>query len=126
MSKNLTVSWAEVIKSKYIGEILAVVSQDKKGYISIKAKNIHFMPDKFIRDHGRKMPTSFTIKIDDIVDGVPIKADVKMEAHEIHYDKVLFIAPYWRYHVKAKGYILMGNNKETVNDMQIMEFLKFS
>ena len=126
MSKTLTVSWAEVIKSTYKGEILAVVSQDNKGYIPTNAENIHFKPDKFIRDHRRKMPTSFTFQIDDVVNGIPIKADVKMETSEVHYDKVLIIAPYWRYHVKATGYISLGSHKEQVNDMQIMEFLKFS
>ena len=49
-----------------------------------------------------------------------------MEAHEIHSNRVLFIAPYRRYHVKAKGYIMLGSYNEEVNDTQIMEFLRFS
>ena len=49
-----------------------------------------------------------------------------METHEIHYNKVLIIAPYWRYHIKAKGNISLGSIKESVNETQIMEFLKFS
>lgn len=126
MSKTLTVSWAEVIKSPYRGEILAVISQDGKGYIPANAENIYFKPDKFIFDHRRKMPTKFNLKIDDVVNGIPIKVDVQMETHEIHYNKVLIFAPYWRYHVKAKGYISLGSIKESVNETQIMEFLKFS
>jgi len=126
MSKTLTISWAEVIKSAYRGEILAVVSQDNKGYIPTNAEKIYFKPDNFIRNHRKKMPTSFTLKIDDVVNGVPIKVDVKMEAEEVHFDKVLIIAPYWRYHVKAKGYISIGSLKESVNEIQIMEFLRFS
>ncbi|KYK22846.1 hypothetical protein AYK24_01680 [Thermoplasmatales archaeon SG8-52-4] len=126
MSKSLTVSWAEIIKSPYRGEILAVVSQDGKGYIPTNAEKIFFKPEKFIRNNRREMPTSFDLKIDDVVNGIPIKVDVKMETYEIHYNKVLIIAPYWRYHVKAKGYITVGSNKEQVNETQIMEFLKFS
>jgi len=126
MSKTLTVSWAEVIKSANVGEILAVVSQDTQGYLATNAEKIHFKLDKFIRNHGREMPTSFAIKIDDVVNGVPIKVDVEMETQEVHYSKVLFLAPYWRYHVKAKGYISLGSHKETVNDTQMMEFLRFS
>jgi len=49
-----------------------------------------------------------------------------MDVFEIHYNKVLIIAPYWRYHVKTKGYITLGSKKELVNETQIMEFLKFS
>ena len=126
MSDTLTISWAEVIKSAYRGEILAVFSQDSKGYIPSSADKIYFKPDNFVRNHRKKMPTSFSLIINDIVDGVPIKADVKMEAEEIHFDKVLIIAPYWRYHVKAKGFISVGSLKEKVNEIQIMEFLKFS
>ena len=126
MSKTLTLSWAEVIKSADRGEILAVVSQDNKGYISTDAKNISFKPENFVRDHRKQMPTKFSLKIDDVVNDIPIKVDVKMEAQEVHYDKVLIIAPYWRYHVKAEGYISLGSIKEPVNDQQIMEFLRFS
>lgn len=126
MSETLTISWAEVIKSANKGEILAVFSQDDNGYISANAKNIFFKTDKFTKNHRRKMPTFFTIKIDDKVNGKPIKADVKMEAKETHFGKVMIIAPYWRYHVKAEGYISIGSKKEKVNEIQIMEFLRFS
>ena len=71
------------------------------------------------------MPTSFTFQIEDEVDDMKIKVDIKMEMHKVHYEKLLRIAPYWRYHVKAKGYISLGSLKEQVNDTQIMEFLKF-
>jgi predicted secreted hydrolase len=126
MSKTLTISWAEVIKSADRAEILAILSQDGKGYIPTNVENIQFIPSKFIRNHGSKMPTEFTIKIDDVVDGVPIKVDVEMETKDIHYNKVAIFAPYWRYHVKARGYISLGDHKETINETQIMEFLKFS
>ena len=126
MSKTLTVSWAEVIKSKTRGEILAVLSKDKNGYFSADAKKIIFKTEKYITNNRKKTPTKFTIKIDDIVNQIPVKVDVEMLAHEIHFDKVLVIAPYWRYHVKAKGHICLGEYKEKVNDIQIMEFLKFS
>ena len=126
MSKTLTISWAEIIKSASRGEILAVINQDNQGYLPTNAENIYFKPEKFVRNHRKIMPTRFTLKIDDIVNKVPIKVNVKMEPQDVHYDKVLIIAPYWRYHVKAEGYISLGSIKESVNDMQIMEYLKFS
>jgi len=126
MSKTLTVSWADVIKSATKGEILAVISQDNQGYIPTNAENIYFKPENFVRNHGRKMPINFTLKIDDIVNGIPIKVDVEMKSLEVHCNRVLVIAPYWRYHVKAKGYISIDSLKEPVNEQQIMEFLRFS
>jgi len=126
MSKTLTVSWAEVIKSSSRAELLAVVNQDNNGFFPTDVKNIHFEPDKFAYNHRKKMPTSFTFKIDDVVNSIPIKVDVKMEAQEVHYRKLLRMVSYWRYHVKANGYISMGSHKEAVNRTQIMEYLKFS
>jgi hypothetical protein len=126
MSKTLTVSWANVIKSKTLGEILAVISKDNDGYFSADAKKIQFKPDQYININRRKTPTFFSLKIDDLVNETPIKVDVEMKAHEIHSNKVLIIAPYRRYHVKAKGNIMLGEYKEEVNDTQIMEFLRFS
>ena len=125
MSDTLTVSWAEVIKSANKREVLAVFNQDNNGYISAKAENIFFSAKKFIKNKRRKMPTIFTMKIDDEIIGKKIKADVKMEVEETHFDKVMIIAPYWRFHVKAEGYISIGTKKEKVKEIQIMEYLKF-
>jgi hypothetical protein len=125
-SKTLNVSWAKIMKTSSEGESLVVINQDNQGYFAVNPENIYFKPDKFIRDHGRKTPTSFTFQIDDVVKDVPIHVNVKMEAHDIHYNRVLIIAPYWRYHVKATGFISLGSYKETVNSTQIMEFLRFS
>lgn len=126
MSKTFNVTWAKVMKTSAEGDLIAVVNQDNVGYFNINPKNIRFNPDKFIRTHGRKTPTSFNLQIDDFVEGIPIHMDVKMEAHEIHYSKVAIIAPYWRYHAKSTGLISVGTYKETVNSTQIIEFLRFS
>ena len=103
--------------------MLAVVNQDNKGYFTINSENIYFEADKFIYNYGRKMPTSFSLHINDIINGVPINVDATMRVKCIHRrHKRLLIAPYWRYHVKATGTISLGSNKETVNSIQIMEF----
>ena len=124
-SKTLNVVWANIMKTSSEGKLLAVVNQDNRGYFAINSENIHFNTDKFIRNYGRKMPTSFTLQIDDIVEGIPIQIDVKMEVKNIHrrYKRML-IAPYHRYHVKATGIISLGSYRETVNSNQIMEFFR--
>ena len=123
--KTLIVTWANIVKKSSKGELLAVVNQDNKGYFTINPENIHFKPDKFIRNYGRKMPTSFTLQIDEVVDNIPIHIDVKMVVKNIHrrYKRML-IAPYWRYHVEATGIISLGSYKEIVNNIQIMEFFR--
>ena len=123
-SKNFNISWAKIMKTASEGELLAIVSQDNKGYFPINPDNIYFKPDKFIRSHKHKIPTSFNFKIVDIAKGTPIHVDIQMDTYDIHYSKVLFF-PYWRYHIKSTGVISMGSYKEAINRMQIMEYLKF-
>ena len=123
--KTLNVVWANIMKTSSEGELIAIVNQDDQGYFVINPENIYFKPDKFIRNYGRRMPTSFIFKINDVVKGVPIHVDVKMEVKDIHRRyKKLPIAPYWRYHVKATGVISLGSCRETVNSTQIMEFFR--
>ena len=125
MSKTLNLVWANIMKTSSGGELLAVVNQDKKGFFAINPENIHFKSNTFIRNYGRKMPTSYTIQIDDDVNDIPINVDVNMVVKNIHRrNRKLLIAPYWRYHVEAKGYISLGSHKETVNSTQIMEFFR--
>ena len=125
MSKTLNLVWANIMKTSSGGELLAVVNQDKKGFFAINPENIHFKSNTFIRNYGRKMPTSYTIQIDDVVNDIPINADVNMVVKNIHRrNRKILIAPYWRYHVEAKGYISLGSHKETVNSTQIMEFFR--
>jgi len=125
MSETYTVTWANIAKKSSKEEILAVLNQDKQGYFNINPENIYFKPDNLIRNYGRKMPIDYTLKINDVVNDIPIHVDVKMEVKNIHrrYKKLL-IAPYWRYHVKATGVISVGANIETVKSTQIIEFFR--
>jgi predicted secreted hydrolase len=124
ISKNFNVSWANIIKKGSKREFIAVVNQDNKGYYPINSEKIFFKPNNFIRSHRQKIPTSFTLKINDSSHDTPINIDVQMDAYDTHYSKALFF-PYWRHHVKSTGIISVGSHKETVNRTQIMEYLKF-
>ena len=68
-------------------------------------------------------PNHIILKIDEIIDGININAEIKMEVTDIHYNVVLF-SPYWRYHVDATGSIAFGSYREKVNSTQIMEFFR--
>ena len=124
-SKSFNIVWANIIKTAKKSEILAVVNQDNNGFYNIDPKNIHFKAEKFTRVHGRKTPTHFSLKIDDVVDDTSVKADMKMESENIHFDKAL-LAPYWRHHIKTVGNISIGNKIEQVDTNHIMEFLSFT
>jgi predicted secreted hydrolase len=124
-SKSFNIVWANIIKTAKKSEILAVVNQDKNGFYNIDPRKIFFKVENFIRIHGRKTPTCFTLQIDDVIKDISVKTDIKMKSENIHFDKAL-LAPYWRYHMNTAGYISIGNKKEQVNLNHIMEFLSFS
>lgn len=123
-SETITITWANIIKSSKKSEILSVVNQDGKGFFNINPATIFFKPEKFIKNHRGKTPTKFTFRIKDNIDNNKIETDVIMDTEELHFDKVL-MTPYWRYHVKAKGSISIGDKTEPVKDIQIMEYIKF-
>jgi hypothetical protein len=123
-SKHFNIVWAKIVKSnKY--EIIAVINKDGGNYYNIDPKNIDLTIDANMKVGRFKTPSHFHLKISEIIEGIPINVDVDMHAHGIHYNSII-VAPYFRYHVKSTGTIAIGSEKETVNDLQIMEYLRFS
>ena len=105
--------------------MLAIVSKDKNNFYNINPDNIYFKPDKYLKDHRRKTPTNYILNIDDKVNNISIVSEIEMNVKNLHYSKVIS-APYWRYHVNIKGFIEIDGNKENIDDIQIMEYLRFS
>ncbi len=124
-SKNFNIVWANVVKKDGRWDLLAVVNKERDDFYNINPNNIDFKADNYIRDHRKKTPTQFKLKIDDIVNGASIKLDVKMKVRNLHYSSVLR-SPYWRYHVDTSGFVSIDGQKERIDNVQIMEFLKFS
>jgi len=124
-SKTYNVTWANLMKNKIQGQLFAILNKDLQGFYSVNPENISLKFDKFIRDHGRKIPTILNLKINDIVKNIPISVDVSMEIKNIHF-KSLLLVPYWRYHIKTNGYISMDSHEEQVNETHIMEFFRLA
>ncbi len=122
---NFNIVWANVIKKSKKNDLLAIISNNRDKYYNINQDNIYFKAGDFIMDHHRKMPTKFQLKIDDVLNNDIIKADIVMNVKNLHFSSVI-TAPYWRYHVKNKGYISINKNKELIDNIEIMEYLKFS
>ncbi|RLF29348.1 MAG: hypothetical protein DRN05_01925 [Thermoplasmata archaeon] len=125
--ETLNVVWAKTMETHKKHNLLAIINRDKKNtikpdeYISINPKNITFIPENFIYRDGRWIPTNFIFKIKEGA----IDADIRMETIDIHHSRI-FIAHYWRYHVKTNGYITWDAQTEKLNNKtQIIEFLSF-
>ena len=124
-SRTYNITWAYLMRNRTQGEIFAILNKDNQGYFLINPENISLKKDNFIRSHGRKIPSSFHLKINDIVNDIPISVDVIMEVKNMHFKSRIFF-PYWRFHIKTNGYISMDFYEEEVNDTHIMEFFRLA
>lgn len=124
-TKKFTIVWANILRKSYKWEPLAVLSQEKGGFIPVNPDAVFFERNGFVRSHGRRIPTCFKLKIDDKTGSTPVQAEVVMKAKNIHCDSVAVLLPYFRYHVETKGIICVGSEKERIKGVQIMESLSF-
>jgi hypothetical protein len=124
-TKNYNVVWANVIKKTNKNDLVAIISKDNGPYFNINPEKINFQTSKYIKDHRRNMPSKFNLNLHEIIQNNEIKAEIEMNVKNIHFNSVL-TAPYWRFHIKNKGYISINNDKEKIDDIEIMEYLKFS
>ena len=123
--RRFTIVWANILRKNRVWDPLAVVNMEGNGFISINPKCISFETNGFVYNHGRKTPAHFRLKIDDDTGEIPVDADIMMDAQTVHYDSVAVLLPYFRYHVKTRGFISVGSEKENLDGMQIMESLSF-
>jgi predicted secreted hydrolase len=124
-SDSYNIIWANVVKKTNKNDLLAIVNDDQNKYYNINPNNIIFKTNHYIKDHNRKMPTTFDLLINEKLDEKEIKAEINMEVKNTHFSSVLS-TPYWRYHVKNNGFIKIDNKKENIDNIEIMEYLKFS
>ncbi len=120
--KRYNIVWANVLKRSGFQDLLAIVNVDNNGFFPIDPAKIKFITSRFTRYRHRKIPSSFTLSFNDTIKQKKIMATIHMDVDHIHYSKVL-LASYWRYHVKVKGEIRIDDSVESIDDLQIMEYL---
>jgi len=116
-SNHLT--WARVIKNHNKEQLLAILSKNQE-YFNIPQKSISYKILQEDKDHRKKIPTKFSLDIND--DHIKLKLNI--EPIKYHYIGV-FIAHYWRYHVRYKGEIEINSIKKKIDTIEITEYLKF-
>ncbi|MCK4365567.1 MAG: hypothetical protein KAW45_05925 [Thermoplasmatales archaeon] len=122
ISDSFNLVWVNIVKSPKRSEILAIASKDSNGFFNIDPENIYFKIEKFTQINKRKIPSCFKLQIEDVVKDIPIKIDARMELKNIHYSTAFF-THYWRYHTNTSGFISIGNKKEQMNKIHIMEYM---
>lgn len=123
-SKTFNIVWANVIKRSGFQDLLAIVNIDQNGFYNINPENIIFKIKKYVIYKHRRIPSQIYLSFKEIINQIQINVDVIINVEHIHFSKVFF-ASYWRYHIYVKGSISVNNKIEYVDNMQIMEYLKF-
>ena len=121
-SNSFNLVWVNIVKTPNRSQIIAIANKDKDGYLNIEPKNIHFKIEKNTKFKRKKIPTSFSLQIEDVIKDTTIKVEAKMELKNIHYSKAFF-THYWRYHINTSGFISIGKKKESLNKNHIMEYM---
>ena len=119
-SKTFNLVWAYVMHTPRDGIFRGIFNKDNKGFFYINPKKVIFNTKNFTRRNGRKIPTKFNIKINDICKNIPIKADININIKQSHFKSVIFF-PYWRHHVKVTGFLSVDNHREELDCTHIME-----
>lgn len=129
-----SVIWAQTIADKEKKTMIVVINPEKtirdpkQYFFTIPLSDISFSANKCQMNHFRLIPTHFSLDISPTTSSGqvdPIDIHLTMTADEIQHSRI-FIAHYWRYHVKTSGTIQIGSQKETLKDqMQIIELLTF-
>jgi hypothetical protein len=123
--EKYNIVWANVVKKSGKWDLIVIVNKGLTDFYNINQENIILELDNFIYDHHRKTPTKYVLKFDDVIDSTSIVAEIEMNVIDLHYNSVFF-SPYWRYHVHATGFISVDNHEEKIDNVQIMEFLRFT
>ena len=116
---SMIVIWARVMKNRDTEELIVVLNKDQD-YILIDPRDVHFTVEAQIKNHGKLMPTTCRLNVQNYL----MNADIKIEPVNFHHIGVL-AANYWRYHVRNIGKIQVDSVTKKIDTIEITEYLKF-
>ncbi len=120
-SDNYTITWSNIMRTRFSNNPLLVINQNYGDYINIESDEISFIAKNYRINNGMIIPTSFNI----IVSNKNISLNISLEVLEIHHERLRGFVNYWRYHIRYTGSIKVDSQKETIDELQIMEFIRF-
>jgi len=118
--ETIDITYVQVMKTQFKGEVLAVWNQNEKTPLLIPADDVNLTVTEYMFDHGRWIPKNLLLQINN----EQVQADITLQTYNVHYVKLPFLK-YWRYHLKITGTIITGSLTETIDTVQISELIKF-
>ena len=117
---NLYVTWVKVMKTRFTGEIIAILNKEMNDPEIINKDDFHLTITEYMYNNRRFIPKNFNIEIKNN----QLFADVKMETINVHHYNLPFLN-YWKYHLRTVGTISLDNITEEIDNIQISDLMKF-
>ena len=116
---SMNITWARVMKNRANEELIVVLNRNQE-YITINPKDVHFTIEKQVMDHGKIVPTTCCLNVENDL----LQLDVKMESINFHRISIPTIN-YWRHHVRNTGTIQVNSISRKIDIIEISEYMKF-
>ncbi|MBU0498379.1 MAG: hypothetical protein KKC68_05690 [Candidatus Thermoplasmatota archaeon] len=121
-SKTNTLTWSSVMRTISDETRLLVINTDGGSYINIPEKSIIFETIDHHMDHGKNIPHQLSLK----AKHESYAVDVSMKVLDVHHVRVMTFIHYWRLHVHCTGSITTEKGVETIDDVFMAEYVRFS
>lgn len=120
-SGTYTLTWADILTTWFNGNPLLVVNKEFDGYSSIPHENITFSVTEMAFKDGMIIPYGFSL----VGETENIAINITISVIDSDHTTILGIINYWRYHVHTQGTIVFHRVRETIDDYDIAEFIRF-
>ncbi|UCD13736.1 MAG: hypothetical protein JSW60_09310, partial [Thermoplasmatales archaeon] len=117
---TLCVTWAKVMKTRFSGEIIAVLNQGQKDPLMLNPDDFKLTITEYMIDHRICIPKNFSIEIK----SDRLCVDVKMETLNVRHLWLLLLT-HWKYHLRTIGTITLDGFTEKIENIGISELMRF-
>ena len=115
----MNITWALVTKNRTNEELIVILNKNQE-YISINPRDVSFTIEKQVMDHGKRIPTTVCLNVENDL----LHVDVKMESINFHHISIPTVN-YWRHHVRNTGTIQIDSVSKKIDNIEISEYVKF-
>jgi hypothetical protein len=116
---SMNITWARVTKNRTNEELIVILNKNQE-YISITPRDVRFTIEKHVMDHGKRIPTTCCLNVENDL----LHVDVKMESINFHHLSIPTVN-YWRHHVRNTGTIQIDSVSKKIDNIEISEYVKF-
>ncbi len=120
-SDRYTITWSNILTTRVTEIPIMVINMDNGGYLNIPVDTINFHTQNYRITNSMLIPYEFSIRSS----SKQATLDISMRVINTHHERMMGFANYWRYHVRCTGLLSFGSYSEYIDNVQIIEFIKF-